>query len=189
MFFVFASKTEASMQESYENETVQMWLKGCSGESDQMGAHHTKGWSLMPKSFPFPLHHIATVAGSDSLSVCECVHIPQCEYARTHTQIECAHDALRCASSAVCSDHTRSHTNTRVLPHTEMLSLSGERNTVTHFWQSGEQGTNTIMQFKFSSWMHAKPEGSWNGAPGSYSLLSPLWWKHTSKRFHIAQLL
>lgn len=112
VFFVFASKTEASMQESYENETVQMWLKGCSGERDQMGAHHTKGWSLMPKSFPFPLHHIATVAGSDSLSVCECVHIPQCEYARTHTQIECAHDALRCASSAVCSDHTRSHTNT-----------------------------------------------------------------------------
>lgn len=122
------------------------------------------------------------------ISLWVCAHSSMWICTHTHADWMCTWCTSLCIISSVQWSHALAHKH-RVLPHTEMLSLSGERNTVTHFWQSGEQGTNTIMQFKFSSWMLAKPEGSWNGAPGSYSLLSPLWWKHTSKRFHIAQLL
>lgn len=52
------------------------------------------------------------------------------------------------------------------------LSNTGERSTVTYFWQIGEQGTNIIMPTKFSSWMHADPEGSKGGALGGYTLLA-----------------
>lgn len=104
------------------------------------------------------------------ISLWVCAHSSMWICTHTHADWMCTWCTSLCIISSVQWSHALAHKH-RVLPHTEMLSLSGERNTVTHFWQSGEQGTNTIMQFKFSSWMHAKPEGSWNGAPGSYSLV------------------
>lgn len=104
------------------------------------------------------------------ISLWVCAHSSMWICTHTHADWMCTWCTSLCIISSVQWSHALAHKH-RVLPHTEMLSLSGERNTVTHFWQSGEQGTNTIMQFKFSSWMHAKPEGSWNGARGSYSLV------------------
>lgn len=154
-----------------------MWAKWCNDQSDQRGAQHTKGW---PCALPLkPILSLTMVAGNDPLLVCECEHIPHCEHAhaRTHTHTDwmCSwcttHNVCLSASSAVCS---WIHMHIQYL-HTHTPSHTGERSTVTHFWQSGEEGTNIIMQAKFSSWMHAaEPEGSYDGTLGSYSLLALL---------------
>lgn len=75
------------------------------------------------------------------------------------------------------------------LPHSTLLPLcsnsaykhthSTQGSRVTHIWQSSVQEESIIMLFKFSSWMHAMPEGKFQNTDREHLVVVPLWWKHT----------